>query len=358
MTNFFQPEHTHTPLRGVVVGAGYFSRFHLNAWSRIDDVDLVAVCDLDQSKATETAQQYGIDRVYSDISLMLAEVKPDFIDIVTRPDSHLELVRAAAAVNVHVICQKPLAPNIDEARQLVQCAQDAGIELMVHENFRFQPWYREIRKLLQSDIIGDRLHTISVRTRTGDGWQSDAYQARQPYFVTMPQFLVFETGVHFIDTFRYLAGEIDGVYASLRKMNPNIAGEDTGIVLFEFSNGARGLWDASRFNESNADDPRFTFGECLVETNGGSIRLYADGRITLQPLGQQEQEHAYDHAPRDFAGDCVFATQQHFVDSLRHATPFETSGTEYLKTLRVQEAVYESASKGTPVRGLAEGGHR
>ena len=343
-------------LRGVVVGAGYFSKFHLSAWSRIDEVEIVALCDLDQEKAQRVAGVHGITNVYNDVSRMLSDQNPDFVDIVTRPDSHLDLVRSAADAGVSIICQKPLAPTFDDARRLVSVASDARVLLMVHENFRFQPWYREIRKLLDDGVVGDNLHTISIRTRMGDGWQNDAYQARQPYFVSMPQLLIFETGVHFIDTFRYLAGEIDGIYASLRRLNPNIAGEDTAMVLFEFANGAQGVWDASRYHESNLDDPRYTFGECLVETNGGSIRLYGDGRITIQKLGQSERDHPYEHNNLDFAGDCVFATQQHFIDSIRKIEQFETSGEEYLKTLCVQEAVYQSAASGLPVRGLAEGG--
>ena len=342
-------------IRGVAVGAGYFSQFHFDAWSRIDEVDLVAICDIDRDKAQRMADRHGVRHVYTNVAEMLDQQKPAFIDIITRPDSHLELVRTAAANHVNVICQKPLAPSIDEARQIVACAGEAGIQLMVHENFRFQPWYREIRKLLDGGNLGDRLHTITMRTRMGDGWQDDAYQSRQPYFVSMPRLLVFETGVHFIDTFRFLAGEIDGVYASLRKLNPNIAGEDTGLILFEFASGARGVWDASRFNESNLNNPRYTFGECLVETNGGSIRLYGDGRITIQPLGERERDHVYVHNDRDFAGDCVLATQKHFIDSLQRVEPFETSGQEYMKTLQVQEAVYDSASTGLPVRGLVDG---
>ena len=190
----------------------------------------------------------------------------------------------------------------------------------------------------------------------GDGWQYDAYLARQPYFRTMPRLLIYETGVHFIDTLRYLAGEVEGVYARIRKLNPDIAGEDAACVLLDFENQAIGIWDANRFNESNATDARYTFGACLVETNGGSIRLAEDGRITVKPLGEAEREHTYEHTHRGFAGDCVFATQSHFVSCLRDGTPFETSGTDYLKTLAVQEAIYESATIGLPVRGLL-GGH-
>lgn len=342
------------PLRGVTVGAGYFSQFHYDAWSRIDGVEIVGVCDTDIDRANLVAQKHSIPNIYRDVQAMLEAEKPDFVDIITRPESHLELVRIAAAAGVDVICQKPLAPTTSEARLLVSVANDAGVRLMVHENFRFQPWYREISMLLKSSVIGNTLQTVSVRTRTGDGWQPDAYQARQPYFVTMPQLLIFETGVHFIDTFRFLAGEIDGVYASLRQLNPNIAGEDAGIVMFEFASGAQGIWDASRYHESNCADPRYTFGQCLIEADGGSIRLAFDGTLSIQPHGQPEMIHTYEHAPANFASDCVLHTQQHFADSLRTGASFETSGDEYLKTLAIQDAIYKSAEDRLPVRGLSD----
>lgn len=332
-------------LTGVGIGAGYFSQFHYEAWSRIPEVQLAAVVDLETDRAAATAAQYGIAQSYNSLVEAVDRHQPHFVDIITRPDSHLELVRLAADRGMDIICQKPLAPSLAEAEEIVRIADSAGIQLMVHENFRFQPWHREIKKLLNQGVIGDRLQAISCRTRLGDGWQEDAYQAQQPNFISLPQFLIYETGVHFIDIFRFLVGEISSVYASLRKFNPDIAGEDAGVVLFEFANGAHGLWDASRYHEPNYDDPRYTFGEFLLEGNAGSIRLYADGRLTLQPLGLPEHDIVYPHGRRNFASDCVYHTQRHFVDRLVSGQQFETSGQEYLKTLYVQAAVYQSAAR-------------
>lgn len=343
-----------TKLRGVAVGAGYFSQFHYEAWSRIDDVEMLAVCDLERSQAEQAAAKYGIQRSHTDFAAMLDAERPDFVDIITRPESHLALTREAVKRGIAVICQKPLAPTLEAARELVETANKSNVPLMVHENFRFQPWYRMIKRLLSDRAIGDKLHTLNFRARMGDGWQEDAYLARQPYFREMPRFLIYETGVHFIDTFRYLAGEIDGVFARLRQLNSDIAGEDAGIVLFEFASGAQGVWDANRFNQSNAADPRYTFGEFLVEGNGGSIRLYPDGRLTLQPLGQNEHDVVYKHGHQNFASDCVYETQSHFVRALQEGRPFETSGDDYLRTLTVQQAVYESAASGQPILGLAD----
>lgn len=337
-------------LRGLCIGAGYFSQFHLDAWRRIPEVEILAVCDLDQQRAEQRAAEFGVGRVFTEAARALSDLDLDFVDIVTRPETHLPLVQQAAAGRLAVICQKPLAPDFTTACAIVDSARQAGVRLMVHENFRFQPWHREIKRLLDAGTIGRRLHSLYFRLRQGDGWGPDAYLGRQPYFREMPRLLVHETGVHFIDTFRFLAGEIEDVSAVLRRLNPVIQGEDAALLTFRFASGAVGVWDANRYNEGTAADPRYTFGSMLVEADGGSLRLEDDGRLILQPLGQPAREHEYPHERRGFCGDCVYWTQRHFVERLQSGDPFETSGEQYLKTLDVQEAAYLSASLQRPVR--------
>lgn len=333
-------------LRLAAIGAGYFSHFHYDAWSRIENVEVVACCDTDGTKATQVGKKYGIAKSYTDFEEMLDQEPVDFVDIITRPDTHLPIVREIATRKLPMICQKPLAQTASEAIEMVELTAKAKVRFMVHDNFRFQPWYREIKALLEAGAIGDTLHTISFRNRAGDGWGDNAYLTRQPYFQTMERFLIFEAGIHTIDTFRYLAGEVSRVWCHLRKLNPVIVGEDTGLALFQFQKGGMGLYDANRFNESTAKNPRYTLGEMLVEADVGSIRLHDDGRLTVQPLGEPEHEHAYERALHGFAGDCVLATQQHFVDSLVNDTPFETNGENYLQNIAVQEAMYCSAESG------------
>ena len=336
-------------LKGVCIGAGYFSQFHFDAWQRMANVEIVAVCDSDKSKARAASETYRFPRVYTDYKAMFEAEQPDFVDIITPPDSHEALCKAAGAAGIHVICQKPLAPSLPEAKRIVAQAQYDGIRFMVHENFRFQPWHQEIKKLLDQGVIGDTLHTLTFQSRMGDGWGEDAYMGRQPYFRTMPRLLVHETGVHFIDTFRFLAGEVHEVYARLRRLNPVIAGEDCGLLLFTFKSGAQAVWDANRYNASSSENSRYTFGTFLVEGSEGSIRLYDDGKLTIQPLGQAEIEHKYTHEQRGFGGDCCYFTQRHFVDALLNNKPFATSGEEYLKVLHIQEAIYESAASNRPI---------
>ncbi|QDT06238.1 Inositol 2-dehydrogenase [Rubripirellula lacrimiformis] len=335
-----------TKLRGAVIGAGYFSHFHYDAWSRIDGVEMVACCDIDAGRGNSVSAQYKIPQAFTDHREMLEQCEVDFVDIITRPDTHLGIVTDVAKKGLPMICQKPLAPSFDEAKAIVETALRSRVRLMVHENFRFQPWYREIKRMLDAGTIGHRLHTISHRNRAGDGHGDDAYLARQPYFQTMKRFLIHEAGIHTIDTFRYLGGEIRRVWCVTRKLNHVIAGEDTAIAIMEFEEGGLGHYDANRYNESLAENPRYTFGEVMVEADKGTIRLYDDGRLTIQMLGKAERDHPYSPSTAGFAGDCVLATQQHFVNSLASDKPFETDGASYLRSLAVQEAMYRSADSG------------
>ena len=227
--------------------------------------------------------------------------------------------------------------------------EQAGVRFMVHENWRWQPWYREIKRLHAQGVLGE-LFSLSFCLRTGDGWGQDAYLGRQPYFREYPRLFVFETGVHFIDTFRFLLGEVESVYARLRRLNEVIAGEDSGQIVFNFKEGGTALLDANRYNELDSDAPaRYTFGTLRVDASKTSVFLYPDGRIRIKPLGQPAYDHAYTHINRGLGGDSCYFLQKHFVEAFLNGTPFESNGADYLETLRVVEACYQSADANTVV---------
>jgi predicted dehydrogenase len=331
-----------------VIGAGYFSRFQCEAWTRIPEVNITAVCDLVESKAREIASAYGIPRWYTDWRDMVAAEKPDFADIVTPPDTHEAMCRELSERRVHIVCQKPLAPDLQAGRRIVERAEAVGVRFMVHENFRWQPWYRAIKRVQQSGEIGEFTH-LYFRMRMGDGWGERAYLDRQPFFREYPRLLIYETGVHFVDTFRYLLGEVVEVFANLRQLNPVIRGEDTGQVFFRFASGATAIWDANRYNEAESPTPRYTFGELRIDGMGGHLAMDTGSNIRIKPLGQPGRDLEYPRANVNFAGDCVYALQRHFVDCILSGEEFESPGPDYLKTMRVSEAIYESASRNAPV---------
>ena len=329
-------------LRVATVGAGYFSRFHYEAWHRMDDVELVALCNRTEAPGRAIADERGIAEVFTDFRAMLDSVDIDLIDIITPPPTHLPYIRRAADRHIPMICQKPFCQTLPEAEEAVDAAGRTGTLLVVHENFRFQPWYGEARRLLSEGRLGTP-YQISFRLRPGDGQGTDAYLDRQPYFRTMKRFLVHETAIHLIDTFRYLMGEVGLVYAQLNRLNPAIAGEDAGIMVFAFDSGARGLFDGNRLADHAAENRRLTMGEMLIEGSDGALRLDGDGRLFLRTHGSNDEEEiTYEWQDRGFGGDCVYRLQRHVVDHLLGRGPVMNTGAEYLANLRIEQAVYES----------------
>lgn len=332
-------------LKVAIIGAGYFARLQIEAWSRIDQVELVAVCDLDADQAQAGAKICSGTRSYTDSAEMLEREQIDLVDIATPPDSHLQLVTLACAAVDFVICQKPLAPTLEDARQIVATAATAGATLVVHENVRFMPWHREIRKLLDQQRVGQLLG-LNMRLRPGDGQGDQAYLDRQPYFQKMPRFLVHETAIHWIDTFRYLAGEPSGVFARLQRLNPAIAGEDAGLILFDMNDGCTAVFDGNRLVDHDSDNPRRTMGELLIEGSHATIRLDGYASLFIRDRGQSEQAWPYSWNDHSFGGDCVHALQTHVVECLLQGKAPENTAEQYLRNIEIEEAVYESADKG------------
>ena len=321
------------------VGAGYFASFHHEAWQRHPDCDLIAVADQDIAKASATGAP-----AFSELSEILQIQTPDIIDLVVPPPAHAALVQTAIAARPKaIICQKPFGTSIAEAEMLAKAAHDAGVPLIIHENFRFQPWYREAYKAMEDGVIGD-VHQITFRLRTGDGQGPRAYLDRQPYFQTMPRLLVHETAVHWIDTFRYLLGQIRGVYADTRRMNPVIAGEDAAHILFDFNGTQRALFDGNRLLDHAAENCRTTLGEALIEGTEGTLDLRGDGSLWLRRFGEQISHPilAAQHWP-GFAGDCVYALNNHVVRALAGEGEFENEASDYITVRHIEEAIYTSA---------------
>jgi predicted dehydrogenase len=278
----------------------------------------------------------------------------DLVDVATPPSTHLELIDEATGAGSAVICQKPFCGGLEDAKRAVALAESRGAPLVVHENFRFQPWWRRVR----AEMIGGRIgepYGVSFRLRPGDGQGPRAYLDRQSYFQRMERFLVHETAVHLVDVFRFLLGEPLWVWADLRRLNPAIAGEDAGLIVLGFPGGVRALFDGNRLADHRARDRRLVMGEGLAEGAEGAITLDGDGRLAFRAHGANEAEPLALDFPADrFGGGCVSALQAHVVEALHQGRTPENTGRAYLANLRVVEAIYASAETGERVNLAAE----
>lgn len=334
-----------------VVGAGHYARFHVGAWRRIAGVDIVGIADLNEAAAREAAIGMSHVTTFTDARLMIAALRPDVLDIVTPEASHLALVSEFVGKVATIICQKPLAPSLEQARHMVELAERSASTLLVHENFRFQPWFRAARQAIEGGIIGEP-QQLTFRFRPGDGRGAEAYQERQPYFRHMTRFLVHETAVHYIDVFRFLLGEVCAITARLRRINNSIAGEDAGIMVFEFESGAVAILDANRDLDHAASEPRYTQGTLLLEGANASLRLDGQARIWLRARGSAVEQIQQEFARLVPNGDSVFAYQLHVATSLQQgvAPDIRCHARAYLRNLEIEQAIYASDFEGRTIQ--------
>jgi predicted dehydrogenase len=246
------------------------------------------------------------------------------------------LARLAEHYGVAVICQKPIAPDWSSAIQLVELMERRPIPFMVHENWRWQPWHREIHTRIQNGDIGQPI-SYAFRTRHNDGGGSEPYPM-QPYFRTLPRLLIYETLIHHLDTAAFLFGDISDIYADIFRKNPNIRAEDSAIICVNHATGVRGWVDGHRFLESIPNGP--AMGEAYFEGDEGYLLLLANG-----DLYRNNQLVWQNKVTSGYRGDSVRATQAHFIKCLQTNEPFESSGRAYLKTTAAMEASYLSAQQ-------------
>lgn len=321
-----------SPLRGALIGCGFFGRIQLEAWRRMHDVDIAAACDPEPGRAAQCAP-----RAYTSVEAMLDAERLDFLDIATRPDTHLDLVRRAVERRIPAICQKPMASSLGEAIEMEALVRAASARVMIHENWRWQPWYRLAKSMLQSGEIGQPLaYTFRIRQRDGLG---PTPYPNQPYFREMPRLLIFETLIHPIDTARFLFGPIAAVFAQIRRANPVIRGEDRAVVILTHAARLDGIVDGHRF--ADPDPPGPAMGDAIFEGDAGVIRIAANGDVFHN--GALRKSH---DTSSGYKGDSVLATERHFIDRLRDGAEFETSVSDYFHSFAAIEAAYESAAAG------------
>lgn len=332
-----------------LVGTGYWSDKHLKAWTRIPNVKLVALCNRSEEKLHEKAKQYGITsrHLYTNLESMLEQEKDlDIVDVVTGPETHVDFIQRISAHGKHIMCQKPFARSVEEAEEMVDIAKKAGVRLMVTENWRWLEPFQNVHRILQSGELG---HVF-----VGRYIHSDYYTPRmapnvplpQPFFRTMPNLLFYEMGAHWFDTWRFLFGTPNRLYAETIKISPYVKGEDSGIILLG-QDGFHGVLDMSWATRRsileklpNEVGPNH-LEQLIIEGASATLKLYQDGHISLiRGNGPEEivfNQTMYDHE------ESHFRLQSHFISCLESGEEFQTSGEHNVTTLRMVFGTYESA---------------
>jgi len=333
-------------MKGVAIGCGAISEFHFKGWRRVPGVEIVAVCDLREEMARRQADEFGIPRVYDSYVKMFEAEKPDFVDVVTRPEAHREIVVESIRRQIPIICQKPFAPNMSEAKEMVHAAARAKVPLMIHENWRWRRWYRQIKHWIEQQLLGTpryahfSFHSDAVLPDYGLGrsWNLQRY----PYQVQMQKLILYEFGIHLVDIFRFLFGEPTRLYGAARYRSPLVQGEDQVLLVLETEQltATIDLCWASWGRRSNV-----VLEEISIEGDQGYIRMDAESKLRLETASHQEALGPYASQYAEYYVESFSQTEQHFCDCVRAGKEFETSGHDNLKTLAITFEAYRSMTE-------------
>ena len=334
-------------LRGALIGCGFFAINHLHGWRDAEGAEIVAICDRSPERLKLAGDQFGITARYADAAEMLAKEKLDFVDIATTAPSHRMLAELAAAHGVAVICQKPFAPTLADAKAIVSACDRANVPLMVHENFRWQSPVLKAKSVLDSGKIGDVFWgRISFRSAY------DVFSG-QPYLAEGERFIVEDLGIHALDVARFLLGDVLNVSARIKRVNPKIRGEDVATILLDHGQGVASVVDCS-YATRNAEE---LFPQTLLEIDGtaGTLRLGANYQLTVTANGKTTHTDVsppllpWASRPWHNIQESVALIERHWVDCLSNGKTPHTSGHDNLKTFALVEAVYQSAASGQTV---------
>jgi predicted dehydrogenase len=337
------------PLEGALIGCGFVSQFHLEAWPCVADARLVAVCDVDPERLDRAARKLPSLRRYTDpAALFEQETQLDFVEICTQADSHRELVELAARHGVHILCQKPAAPARADFRAMIDACASAGVRLMIHENWRFRPWYRAMRAEIDAGSIGSPLR-LRIAHRDTRALRKDGFHC-QPYHAAAPKLILMDMGCHLIDTARYLFGEIQTVSATIGHFGLRNAGEDVAMLVVSFTEGALGFFDLTWCAFPDLARPEWALNETVVEGSDATLRLLSDGSLELvSPNGERERRTVPLPPDDEVYIEGYIATQRHFIQGLLTGEEHETQADDNLRTMEVVWAAYQSAEEGRTI---------
>jgi D-apiose dehydrogenase len=333
----------HAPLRVGIIGAGMISRHHLIGWSRLgDDVRVVAVCDPDLARANQRAEEFGIAAVAGHAEAMLDEHALDVLDIISPRETHARYVELAADRGIDVLCQKPLTPTLAEAATLIRRV-NGRIRLMVHENWRFRPWYRELSEWLRAGDLGHPLYAGMTMLSSGllpDRAGQRPALMRQPFMAHEARLMLTEVLIHHLDVLRWLMGPLRVIGARAARTIPEVKGDTLASVFLETPTGSpvvlTGTMAAPGLPARTDDHLQLVGSEASAFLAGTELRR----------LGSQPASQSFDFAQGYQASfDGVIA---HFVECLRSGASFETDAADNIETLRLVEHAYWAAGLHRP----------
>ena len=319
-----------------IVGCGSYAHVVMEYIADMTDEVEFSFASRDIDKAREYCDRYGGSAYYGSYEDAASDPRVDALYFITPHDLHLDNARLAAKHGKHVLMEKPIARTVDESRKLIEATRNAGVTLMVGENFRFDPATERAKELIEQGAIGN-LSLIDIQSENLDdgcvGWRLSLERCGGGRMI--------DGGIHYVDVLRNLAGHPESVYALApeHKMIPGLEGEDSMALTASFSGGLTGfLRYAGWTPHGSRRDVRITGtnGRIRYEVFGSDVTVETKEGACSYPV--EPEIRGMKGMVRDFIG--AIAENREPV----------MNGQEALNDLAVVLASYESVRTRAPVK--------
>ena len=264
------------------------------------------------------------------------------MDIITEIDAHAPLVYLAAKYNIPVICQKPMAPDLESAEKMVAVCEEARTPLYIHENFRWQTPVRAVKQALDTGEIGA---PFRAQIQLISGFPTFV---NQPLLKTLKHFIITDLGSHLLDLGRFLFGEANNLYCQVKRVHTDIAGEDVATIMLNMGDDVVVLVKMAYAENYLEIDP-FPQPLIFIEGNKGSVELSHNYwlRVTTRngTFSRRVPPPRYPWADPNYevVHASIVPCNGDLLRALQGKGQAETTGEDNLKTVRLVWASYDLA---------------
>ncbi len=329
------------------IGCGGIVNYgHIPAY-KASGFHMIGGYDLKPEAAEKTVQEHGLEKVYGSLDEVLLDPLVHIVDIAVVAWEQKNIVAKAVAAGKHMLCQKPFSHHYAEAVEMTDLAEQAGLKIAVHQQFRWSSIIRAVRCLLLQGWIGEVLDVqvqVSIHT-PWDMW---------PWLANQPRLEVLYHSIHYLDSLRFLFG--DPVLVTSRHTKHPIQqakGETKTITVWEYENGLQILIAICHFDWSPGLYSLFRLlgTEGLVEGTIGTNYDYPDGRNdSIKFTSRSNPERNFSAVlPGRWIPDAFYGPMASLMEAIQTDGEPITSAKDNLGTLRVVEAAYRSMNEARSV---------
>ncbi len=300
-----------------VIGVGFWGRNHARVYSEIEDVELVAVCDIDRERSRSVAKKYGC-RAYSDFKEMLLVEKPDAVSVCTPTTTHFEITSEVLSHGVHSLTEKPLCSTLEEAEKLRDLAHSLGLKLMPGHIERFNPAVGRIKTLIDNGVLGQ---IILITARRVSRWPERIGDVG----------VVKDSAIHDLDIMRFLVGDVESVYAKVGNLWHRF--EDYAEAILHFKSGVTG------FIEANWLTPRKIRSLIITGSEATASLDYISQEVVIEDFEKVLQPTVKYEEP-------LMRELKHFINVVLGRESLLLTADDGVEALRICEAILKSSYKG------------